>query len=150
MEYLKKEDFFLINYKTIKLHGGNYVSPYNLLNESPLDYLVEMVNAEIFGKVLYPEIYQKAGFYMYSVINNHVFHDGNKRTGLGAALLFLKLNHFKLQDSLQKLITDTRYTIPQIGNTNVEILIEFTLEVASVKLTLEQCQAWFELNITPT
>lgn len=87
MEYLQKEDVVLINRLTIKKHGGNFVPPFNFLNESPLDYLLEAVQAEMFDTPLYPEIYEKAGLYMYNIISNHVFQDGNKRMGLGSALL---------------------------------------------------------------
>ena len=48
MEYLTKEDIIFINQKTIKKHGGNFVPPFNLLNESPLDYLVDIIDAEMY------------------------------------------------------------------------------------------------------
>lgn len=130
MEYLRKSDIILINQLTIEDTGGNFVPPQNFLHESNLDYLIEAIDAEMFGKPLYPEIYHKAGLYMFNIIANHIFQDGNKRTGLEAALLFLKLNGYYLSDK----ITD-------------DILTDFTLEVASGKYTLEEVQTWFEENI---
>ncbi len=78
---------------TVEQHGGNFVPPDNFLNEEPLDYLLEAVESRIYGNPLYPELHQKAGVYMFNIIGNHIFQDGNKRTGLEAALLFLELNN---------------------------------------------------------
>ena len=94
MNYLIKKDILTINLLTIEDVGGNFVPPYNFLHEENLDYLLEAVQAEMFGEPLYPEIYQKAGVYMFNIIVNHIFQDGNKRTGLEAALLFLQLNDY--------------------------------------------------------
>jgi len=147
MEYLTKEDIVLINSKTIKRHGGNFVSPFNFLNEPPLDYLVDAVQAKMFGNPVYPEIYEKAGVYMFNIISNHVFQDGNKRTGLGAALIFLNLNDFFLINQLKKILNNKAKTIPEKGESDTEILIEFTLELAAGKISLEECQKWFKENI---
>jgi len=130
MEFLQKKDIITINKMTIEDVGGNFVPPYNLLNESNLDYLIEAVDAEMFGEKLYPKIYQKAGLYMHSIIANHIFQDGNKRTGLESALVFLQLNGYDFKSSVDN-----------------NILTNFTLEVASGKHTLEEVQNWFEENI---
>lgn len=147
MEYLTKEDIIFINQKTIKQHGGNFVPPVNLLNESPLDYLVEVIDAEMFGAPLYPEISDKAAVYMFNIISNHIFSDGNKRTGLESALLFLKLNDYQLKKSLVKIQIDGNRFIPLTGSTATEILIAFTLEMASGQLTLKNSSQWFAKNI---
>lgn len=147
MEYLTKEDIVLVNSKTIKRHGGHFVPPSNFLNEPPLDYLVDAVQAEMFDSPLYPEIYDKSGVYMFNIISNHVFQDGNKRTGLGAVLLFLRLNGFGLLSTLKKIPKSKENTIPEQGESSNEILIEFTLEVAAGKISLEECQSWFKENI---
>jgi len=129
MEYLTKEDIIFINQKTIKKHGGNFVPPSNLLNESPLDYLVDIIDAEMLGEPLYPKVSDKAALYMYNIISNHVFQDGNKRTGLESALLFLKLNSFQLQEALEKITIDDNRFVPAEGSSTTEILIAFTLEI---------------------
>ena len=69
------------------------------LSDNHLDYLIEIVESEIFGSQMYPEIYHKAGLYMYNIIANHIFQGGNKRTGLESALLFLQLNNYDLKQS---------------------------------------------------
>lgn len=146
MEYLLEEDIILINELTIRRHGGNFVPPVNILKEDSLKYLVEAVEGQMFGQELYPGIHQKAGFYMFSIINNHVFQDGNKRTGLEAALLFLKLNGFQLKDELTKIKFNLK-EIPRKGETSNQILYHFTIELASGEINLEECGLWFEANI---
>lgn len=85
---LTKEEILFLNKNNISRFGGNFSPPLNLLNENALDYLVEFVNAELFGESIYPNEYQKVGLYLFNIISNHIFSDGNKRTGLDACLIF--------------------------------------------------------------
>jgi death on curing protein len=128
MRYLTKTDIIRINQATLEEHGGNFVPPANLLHEPNLDYLLEAVQSEMFGAPLYPQISDKAALYMYNIVCNHVFSDGNKRTGLAAALIFLNMNSFDLVVENKK-------------------LYDFTIKVASGESSLEECQAWFKMNI---
>ncbi len=47
---------------------------------------------ELFGQPIYDDIFHQAAAYMFYVIKNHVFLDGNKRTGLACAITFLQWN----------------------------------------------------------
>lgn len=132
MEYLEKEDVILINHSTVKNHGGNFVPPSNFLHEENLDYLLEAVQSEMFGEQIYPEIWDKAAVYCYNIICNHIFSDGNKRTGLGVAIIFLHLNHFRINKNLRK---------KEVEN--------FIISVASGQVSLEECKNWFKENIVP-
>ena len=127
--YLEKEDIIYINERTEAIHGGNFMPPGNFLHEENLDYLLEAVQAEMFGAPLYPDISDKAALYCYNIISNHIFTDGNKRTGLEAALAFLKLNKCRLKKDL-----------PLFD------LYNFILKVASGQSDLEECKAWFMEN----
>lgn len=127
IRYLTKQQIIRINKATVDAHGGNFMPAHNFLHEENLDYLVEAVQVEMFGEPLYPTISDKAALYCYNIICNHIFTDGNKRTGLGAALQFLNLNGYDL--SLD--VTDS-------------ILTDFILKVASGQSSLEECRAWFE------
>ena len=51
---------------------------------------------KVFGQELYPSLFQKAAVYARNVIMNHPFVDGNKRTGMAAASVFLENNGQKL------------------------------------------------------
>ena len=81
MRVLTKEEIIFLNKNNVSKYGGNFVPPFNILHENPLDYLVEIVDGELFGEAIYPEVYHKAGVYLFNIISNHIFTDGNKRTG---------------------------------------------------------------------
>lgn len=107
MRLLKKEEVVFLNKNNVSRFGGNFVPPYNFLNESSLDYLVDIVDAELFGEAMYPQIYQKASIYLFNIISNHVFTDGNKRTGLDACLLLLEFNGYQLNNLVNNpILTD--------------------------------------------
>ncbi|MFC3811620.1 type II toxin-antitoxin system death-on-curing family toxin [Lacihabitans lacunae] len=126
MKYLSKNQIVRINKETVFKHGGNFVPPSNFLHEENLDYLVDAVNAEMFGQPLYPTVTDKAALYCYNIICNHIFSDGNKRTGLGASLVFLNMNGFDLNQEV----------------TN-ETLTVFIIKIASGESNLEDCREWF-------
>lgn len=129
MKYLSKEQVVFINEATVDIHGGNFIPPSNFLHEENLDYLLEVVQADMFGKPLYPTVADKAAVYCYNIICNHIFSDGNKRTGLGAAIQFLYLNNHDISN----------------GITN-EILTNFIIKIASGESNLEECREWFRVN----
>ncbi|GAA4450145.1 type II toxin-antitoxin system death-on-curing family toxin [Nibrella saemangeumensis] len=126
MIYLDKEDIVFINQRTVSEHGGHFMPPHNFLHEENLDYLLEAVQAEMFGEPLYPSVPDKAAIYCYNIICNHIFSDGNKRTGLEAALAFLKLNGMRLKRDLAH-----------------SELYDFIISVASGQVSLEECRMWF-------
>lgn len=51
------------------------------------------------GEELYPTIQKKAASLCFGLINNHAFHDGNKRIGILAMLTFLELNGVDIECS---------------------------------------------------
>lgn len=54
---------------------------------------IEQIHANVlFGMPIYPDIFHQAAAYMFFIIKNHVFQDGNKRTGLATAIAFLEWN----------------------------------------------------------
>lgn len=131
MKYLTKRQIIRLNKNTVGEHGGNFVPPNNLLKEEPLDYLVEAVSAEMFGAPLYPEIHHKAGVYLFNIVRNHVFQDGNKRTGLASMEIFLNVNRYYLNQELEKIKVESGKVIPEEGGSRAEILENIVLEVAS-------------------
>jgi death-on-curing protein len=54
------------------------------------------------GRELYPSTVDKAVALGYSLIQNHPFLDGNKRTGHAAMEVFLFLNGFEMQASVDE------------------------------------------------
>ncbi len=146
MKYLTAGELIDLNKLTVKRHGGNFVPPNNLLHGEALEYLVETVQAEMFGEPLYPTISDKAGLYLFNIISNHIFQDGNKRTGLTGALAFLLRNRYWLKQELVRVEFEGRM-LPDEQGGHDEILYQFTLEVASGTVPLPACQQWFAQNI---
>lgn len=65
---------------------------------------------------------------------------------MASALLFLKMNGFRLKEELSKVEVQSKY-VPKLGETTNEILYNFTMEIASAELILEDCKEWFKENI---
>ncbi len=67
--------------------GLSGVRDYNLLLSC-----VESPKMTMFGEDLYPSVFDKAAIYLFNIVQNHPFNDGNKRTGAGVTYLFLQIN----------------------------------------------------------
>lgn len=89
-----------------------------------LQSAVSRPKATFGGKDLYPDIFHKAAAFMESLIKNHPFIDGNKRTAITSAGIFLQINGYLLE-TVQK------------------ELERFTLSVVTGKPSLEDTVKWF-------
>jgi death-on-curing protein len=58
---------------------------------------IEMPKSTMFGEHLHPTLFDKAAAYLYHIVLNHPFVDGNKRAGTVAALTFLRQNNVHIQ-----------------------------------------------------
>lgn len=69
----------------------------------------------------YKSIFDKAAALFHSIINNHPFLDGNKRTSLFSAILFLEYNDWTVECRRKEAVKFTRkahnedYTVEQIS-----------------------------------
>lgn len=85
------------NRDLISRTGGKYVrESQNLLNEASLLWVLGAIQHPLLFNIdPYPTLYDKAALLAWTIINGHVFVDGNKRTGMVSAQVFLDLNdHF--------------------------------------------------------
>ena len=55
------------------------------------------------GEFLHSNLFEMASSYLFHIINNHPFVDGNKRTGTVAALVFLEFNGYSFNASENEL-----------------------------------------------
>jgi death-on-curing protein len=62
-----------------------------------LESAVAAPQASFGGKSPYADLVEVAAAYLYYLCKNHPFVDGNKRTGLGACIVFLRLNEIEPQ-----------------------------------------------------
>ena len=77
-----------IHQSAIRDFGGSDGIRENALLESA----VAAPQATFGGKAIYASLTEVAAAYLYYLCRNHPFLDGNKRTALGACLVFLRLN----------------------------------------------------------
>jgi death-on-curing protein len=71
---------------------AQYGGAKGVLNEGLLQSALEMPRASFGGEDLHKTIYDKAAAYLFHIIQNHPFVDGNKRTASLTALTFLASN----------------------------------------------------------
>lgn len=68
-----------------------------------LSSAVAMPYASFSGSFIHADIYEMAAAYAFHISRDHPFIDGNKRTALASALVFLELNGKSLLDKSGKL-----------------------------------------------
>jgi death-on-curing protein len=66
-------------------------------NHSLLDSAVHRAQQSVFGEDAYPSLFDKASALLESLVKNHCFHNGNKRTAYLVVKSFLLLNGYQLQ-----------------------------------------------------
>ena len=58
---------------------------------------VAMPQASFGGEYLHKDLFEMAAAYLYHIVQNHPFLDGNKRTGAATAIIFLAINGVELR-----------------------------------------------------
>ncbi|NNJ25040.1 type II toxin-antitoxin system death-on-curing family toxin [Alienimonas chondri] len=93
MERLTLDDLLELHEAILATSGGST----GLRDPGTVHSALSQPFAAFGGKDLYPSLEEKAACICYTIVRGHPFVDGNKRTGHGAAALFLKLNGFELR-----------------------------------------------------
>lgn len=88
IRYLSLEQVEEIHRVMIQRFGGLG----GIRDENLLMSALEAPKASFAGCELYPSILEKAAVYLYHLVKNHPFTDGNKRTAYFVTLLFLEAN----------------------------------------------------------
>ena len=95
MNYLSVAQVLFIHARLIAETGG---SP-GLRDLGLLSSAVARPQATFDGQDLYPDLFSKTAALMDSLVRNHAFIDGNKRVGITAAGLFLRIHGRQLTAS---------------------------------------------------
>lgn len=99
------EEVLDIHKQQIALYGGEI----GLRDRGLLESALAMPQSMYSGKYLHEDLFQMAAAYLFHLVQNHPFLDGNKRTGTVLAYVFLKLNGFHLTaapDELESVVLD--------------------------------------------
>ncbi|MBS0262487.1 MAG: type II toxin-antitoxin system death-on-curing family toxin [Planctomycetes bacterium] len=105
--------------------GANGVREPGLLNSA-----VAMPQATFEGQYLHAGIFEMAAAYMFHIVQNHPFIDGNKRTGAATAIIFLALNDLEIE-------------------ADEDGLVDLTLSVASGKAGKTEIAEFFRARAHP-
>lgn len=123
MKFLTVEDVLLLHQLAVDKAGGAH----GLRSLELLDSAVSRCQASFGGRYLYKSIFSKAASLTHSIIKNHPFVDGNKRTGIYSAMTFLELNGYKFKAGQEE-------------------LVEFALSVDLEKTSIEDISAWLKAH----
>ena len=101
--FLSVEHVVAIHRRVIEEFGGNPdARDYGLLESAVL-----MPSARFRGEYLHDGLPAMAAAYLFGICRNHAFVDGNKRTALATAEVFLLLNDTRLKATNRQLETLT-------------------------------------------
>ena len=115
MRFFGLEDILLLHFKIIEDFGGSH----GVRAEDRLESVVEAPRQEAFGVPLYPSVYEKSAAYLRGIVMDHPFVDGNKRTGVTVAVIFVQragyvftatpkeLEDFAVQVAVERLVIPT-------------------------------------------
>lgn len=121
--YITVKEALRIHWRVIKFSGGSH----GLRDLNLLESAIARPKAG-FGKYeAYPDIFFKTAVLLHSLIKNHPFIDGNKRTGITTSRIFLKRNGYILESNAQK-------------------MVDFVLQIAKNQIFEEEIAIWLKGN----
>lgn len=88
MDFLGVDDILDLHADQVALYGGEH----GVRDLGLLESAVAQPQAMFGGKYLHQNVFEMAAAYLFHLVQNHPFLDGNKRTGAVAALVFLDFN----------------------------------------------------------
>lgn len=93
--FLTLDEVVAIHRDQIERYGGSLgVRDWGLLQSA-----VATPAAAFGGQYLHTDLHEMAAAYLFHIVQNHPFIDGNKRVGAVAADVFLTMNNFRLNAS---------------------------------------------------
>lgn len=103
--FLSLAEVLEIHRDQIERYGGHA----GLRDLGLLQSALAMPAAALGGRYLHGDLVEMAAAYLFHIVQNHPFIDGNKRTGMVAAIVFLSLNGIELradETQLEQLVID--------------------------------------------
>ena len=90
--FLTLDDVLQFHADQIELAGGDAA----ILDLEKIESAIAQPKMTWRGKYLHKDVAAMAAAYLFHIVQNHGFADGNKRTGMNAAIVFLELNGYGL------------------------------------------------------
>lgn len=121
MVYLSAEEILLIHYMLIERYGGSH----GTRDIERVKSAAVAPAQEAFGQEQYPSLFLKMAVYARNIIADHPFADGNKRTGIACAVMFLRKNGYDF--------------VAKQGEVE-----DFAVRIAVEKPGVDEIAAWFK------
>jgi death on curing protein len=90
--FLTVEDALRLHHQLVETFGGDI----GILRPGDLESAVAQPAMTAFGKFLHRDLVEQAAAYLFHLVANHPFCDGNESIGLHAAAVFLDTNDVDL------------------------------------------------------
>lgn len=122
-QFLTIDDVLESHAEQIDTYGGSH----GIRDIGLLQSTLAQPEATFGGQFLHADLFEMAAAYLFHIVQNHPFADGNKRVGLEAALLFLEINGHSIE-------------------TTDEALVELVLQTAQGQTTKQQIAEFFRTH----
>lgn len=93
IRFLTLAEVLRIHARMVRLYGGDA----GIRDVALLESAINMPKSGMGGEYFHQDLSEMAAAYAYHILMNHPFVDGNKRTGLASAVVFLKQNGYSLR-----------------------------------------------------
>lgn len=100
LQFLDLKQVIRLHHSLIETYGGAGGTRDIGLLQSAL----AMPQATYEDRYLHEDIFAMASAYLYHIVQNHAFLDGNKRTGAASAIVFLAINDIQIANDEQGLV----------------------------------------------
>jgi death-on-curing protein len=98
--FLTADEVLAIHADQIERYGGAL----GIRDRGLLESALAMPEATYSGEELHASLCEKAAAYLFHLVKNHPFVDGNKRAGLAVSLAFLALNEVRITATDEELV----------------------------------------------
>lgn len=92
------EVLFLTIPEVLEIHGEQidlYGGDTGVREPALLESALAAPRSGMYGEYFHADVFDMAAAYLFHIVQNHPFVDGNKRTGLACAYLFLAINGYE-------------------------------------------------------
>ena len=97
--FLDLLDVLEIHETLVNAHGGSQ----GIRDLGALLSAIAQPQSGFEGQFFHEDVYEMAAAYLFHIVKNHPFLDGNKRTSLASALIFLDINNIEIDAPEQSL-----------------------------------------------
>jgi death-on-curing protein len=121
-QFLTLDEVETIHASMISLYGGSM----GVRDEGLLDSALAQPMAMFGGEFVHEDVFVMAAAYLFHLVKNHPFIDGNKRVGGAAALSFLDINGVEI-----------------VGLSNNDEFADMVLAVSEGRMRKSEVAEWF-------